>query len=149
MEKKAVIDDFVAQPTLAIVGMSRTGKKFGNTAFEELTAKGYKVYPVHPQADRIAGVICYPNFKALPEKPGGVLVMVPPIQAEQVVRDAKEAGIQRVWIQQGAESKAAIRYCEEQGMSVVHGECIMMFVKPYGFHGIHRWIWGLLGKLPK
>ncbi len=149
MEKRAVIDEFVAQPTLAIVGASRSGKKFGNMALTELSAKGYKVYPVHPQADKIDGITCYPSLKALPEKPGGVVVIVSPSQAEQIVRDAKEAGIPRVWLQQGAESKAALRYCEEQGLNVVSGECIMMFAKPNSFHGFHRWVWGLLGKLPK
>jgi len=75
---------------------------------------------------------------------------VPPAETEQVVQEAAAAGIRRVWMQQGAESEAAIRFCEEHGMSVVHGECILMFAQPVdSVHRLHRWIWRLLGKLPQ
>ena len=73
-----------------------------------------------------------------------------PAQTQQVVRDAAAAGIRRVWLQQGAESAAAIRFCEENGISTVHGECILMFAEPAAFyHRAHRWVWKLLGKLPR
>jgi len=34
------------------------------------------------------------------------------------------------------------------GMDVVSGECILMFARPAGFHKAHRWVSGLLGRLP-
>jgi len=51
------IGQFLAQPALALalVGLSRSGKKFGNVACRELKAKGYRVYPIHPSADVIDG----------------------------------------------------------------------------------------------
>jgi hypothetical protein len=53
-------------------------------------------------------------------------------------------------MQQGAESKEAIRFCEDNNIAVVHGECILMFAEPLAFgHRLHRWIWKLLGRLPK
>ena len=58
-------------------------------------------------------------------------------------------GIRRVWMQQGAQSDAAIRYCQEHNINEVHGECIMMFAQPVkSFHGFHRGVWKLFGKLP-
>ena len=150
MTSKAAVEDFLAQKTLAVVGVSRGGKKFGNMAYKELRAKGYQVIPVHPNADSIEGDRCYPSLSALPEQVGGVLIVVPPDETEKVVREAVEAGIRRVWMQQGAESEAAIQTCEEQGVSAIHGECILMFAEPTGFgHRMHRWIWGMLGKLPR
>ena len=150
MVTKAMIDDFISQPSLAIVGVSRKGNKFGNNAFKELKAKGYKLYLVHPSAEIIEGQQSYPSLKALPQAVGGVLVVVPPVQAEKVVREAHEAGIKRVWLQQGAESQAAIQYGEQNGMSVVYGKCILMFAQPMRFfHKPHRWVMGVLGKLPK
>jgi predicted CoA-binding protein len=88
-------------------------------------------------------------LSVLPEPVGGVLIVVPPAETEKVVRDAAQVGIRRVWMQQGAESETAIRFCEENGISAVHGECILMFAQPAGFHRLHRWVWGLLGKLPR
>jgi predicted CoA-binding protein len=150
MTTKAVVNDFLSQRSLAVVGVSRGGKKFGNTAYKELKAKGYRLFPVHPNAESIEGDRCYPNLGALPEPVGGVLIVVPPAQTEQVVREVAAADIRRIWMQQGAESEAAIRFCEENGVSAVHGECVLMFAEPAAFyHRMHRWLWGLLGKLPR
>ena len=150
MYTKATIDNFLAQRSLAVVGVSRGGKKFGNTAYRELKAKGYQLFPVHPEAEILEGDKCYPSLSSLPEPVGGVLVVVPPAQTEQVVRDATAANIPRVWLQQGTGSEEAIRFCEEHDISVVAGECILMFAEPLKFlHKPHRWVWKLLGKLPK
>lgn len=150
MTSKAAVADFVSQRKLAVVGVSRKGRKFGNLAFKELKAKGYQLFPVHPQAETIEGERCYPSLSALPGPVDGVLVVVPPAQTEQVVRDVASVGIRRVWMQQGAESAAAIRFCEENGISAIHGECILMFAEPLAWwHRAHRWVWGLLGKLPR
>ena len=147
---RQAVDDFVGQRTLAVVGVSRGGRKFGNIAYRELRDKGYRLFAVHPQASQIEGDPCYASVGALPEPVGGVLVIVPPAQAERVVREAAAAGIKRVWLQQGSESAEAIRFCTEQGMSVVAGECVLMFAEPARFyHRMHRGVWRLLGKLPK
>ena len=150
MTSKAAVSDFISQKKLAIVGVSRKKSKFGNWALKELRAKGYRLFPVHPEAESIEGERCYHSLGELPEPVGGVLVVVPPAQTEQVVRDAVAARIHRVWMQQGAESPAAIKFCEENGIHVVHGECILMFAEPaVWFHRAHRWVWKMLGKLPK
>jgi predicted CoA-binding protein len=150
MTSKAAVADFVSQRKLAVVGVSRRKMKFGNLAFRELKRKGYKLFPVHPHAEQLEGERCSASLAALPEPVDGLLVIVPPAQAEQVVREAAAAGIRRVWLQQGAGSPAAIRFCEENGISVVHGECILMFAEPAAwYHRAHRWVWGLLGKLPR
>ena len=142
--------DFIGQRSLAVVGVSRSGKKFGNNAYRELKAKGYQLVPVHPKAEILEGDRCARNLASLPAPVGGVLIIVPPQQAEQVVQEAAAAGIKRVWLQQGAESPAAIRLAESKGMSVVSGECILMFAEPVGFgHRAHRWIKGVFGGLPK
>jgi predicted CoA-binding protein len=81
---------------------------------------------------------------------GGVVVVLPPSATEKLVRDAAEAGIKRVWLQQGSESAAAIQYCENSGIAVVHGHCMLMFAEPVGLlHRIHRGIWRLIGRMPK
>jgi len=149
MTTKAEMDDFLAQETFAIVGVSRNPKKFGNIVYRNLKKKDFDVIPVNPKMDSIDGEPCYPDLKSLPKPVGGIVVVVPPERTEQVVKDAKEAGITRVWMQQGAESKAAIKYCKDNGMSVVHGHCIMMFTDPTGIHKFHRWLWKVFGKIPK
>jgi predicted CoA-binding protein len=148
MSSKAMIDAFVSQPALALIGMSRTPGKFGNVAYRELKSKGYRVYPIHPSASAIDGVRCYNDFADLPETVDGALVIVPPESAIDVIRKAAKAGIRRVWLQQGAESPEVLNVGRELELDVISGECILMFARPGGFHKAHRWLWRLLGKLP-
>ena len=149
---RATIEDFVAQRKLAVVGVSRSGKRFGAGAYRELKARGYQLYPVHPEAESLLGDRCFPSLAALPEPVDGALVIVPPAQSERVVDEAIAAGIRRVWLQQGAESDAAIERGQAAGISVVHHECILMFAgaPKIGFpHSMHRFFRGLFGRLPK
>ena len=132
MVTRSLIDDFLSHRKLALVGVSRGGKKYGNAILKDLTTKGYQVYPVHPNAAAIDGHPCWPSLLQLAESVGGVVIVVPPPETEKVVRDVVKARIPRVWMQPGAESAAAIRCCEENRISVVHGECIMISAKPPG-----------------
>ena len=144
------VNDFVAQKTLAMVGLSRNEKAFSANIFKELTAKGYRLLPVNPNATSISGQTCYRDLASLPEKVGGVLIVTPPGQTESVVRDAAQQGISRVWIQQGAATAAAEKLCQEHGLSAVSGKCIMMFAEPVGsIHGVHRWFAKVFGGLPR
>lgn len=147
---REAVAEFLAQRKLALVGASRGGRKFGNVIHRELKAKGYTVYPVHRDAETIGGERCWPGLGSLPEPVGGVVLVVPPAQTEKLVLEAHAAGIGRVWMQQGSQSPAAVRSCEERGMACVQGECILMFAEPAGLlHRVHRGLWGLLGKLPR
>jgi predicted CoA-binding protein len=67
-----------------------------------------------------------------------------------VVHETHGAGIDRVWLQQGAESQAAIQYCLQHGMNVMYGKCILMFAQPrVFFHKLHHWVIQVFGQLPK
>jgi uncharacterized protein len=150
MNSLAEVNDFVAQKTLAMVGLSRNEKAFSASIFKELTTKGYKLLPVNPSAAQISGHACYPTLASLPEKVGGVLIVTPPGQTEKIVREAADQGITRVWVQQGAHSPEAEKLCQDLGLSAVSGKCIMMFAEPVGsIHGVHRWFAKVFGTLPK
>ena len=97
MTSKSMVDDFLAQPTLAVVGVSLILKAFANGAYKELKEKGYRVLPVNPHMETFDGAPCYPSLKALPEPPGGAVDPGSPAQAEGVVQDAgrgrRQAGL--------------------------------------------------------
>ena len=143
-----LIEEFVQGKRLAIVGLSRSGKKFGNIAYKELRTRGYTLYPVHPQAQEVDGARCYPNLAALPDKVDGVLVSVPPQKAKAVLQEAATAGIKNVWLQQGSESGEVIALAKQLGLNVVSGKCILMYAPPVrGAHGLHRFVVKLIGQL--
>jgi predicted CoA-binding protein len=144
------IDGFLAQKTIAVVGVSRSPNKFANAAFRELRKKGYRVFPVNPNAVTVEGERCYHRTADIEPRPHAALIITPPAQTETAVREATSAGIRRLWIQQGAESEAALRLAETSGAAVVNGECVLMFAEPAAFyHRLHRWVWKLLGRLPQ
>lgn len=146
----AEIQDFISHQTFAVVGVSRSGKKFANAAFKELKTKGYSVIPVNPSAETVEGERCYPSLLNLPTRVDGAVVIAPPEQTVRIVRDAAAAGIRRVWLQQGAESQVAIDACREAGISVIAGECILMFAgTSHWIHRAHRFGRRLFGTLPR
>jgi uncharacterized protein len=143
------IQQFVSEKTMAVVGVSAGGKGFGSFAYTELKKRGFRLLPVHPTAPVIQGDPCWPRLADLPEKVDRVLVVVKPDRAVEVVRDAAAAGVKHVWLQQGAESAAAVELARERGLAVVQGQCILMFTEPVGsFHKVHRWVWKVLGRIP-
>ncbi len=149
MNDRATIDDFLGHKRHAFVGVSASGKKFGNVLFKELSIKGYELLPVHPSAKEIQGKACAPSLKELDGEVDGLILCVPPEKSEQVVREAAEAGIKRVWMQQGAQSDAAVQFCRDHDIAEVHGRCLLMFADGTGFpHSFHRWLNGVLGRLP-
>ena len=143
------VNNFLAQKIIAVAGVSRNERKFGNAAYNELKKKGYKVYPVNPNMNEMMGEKCYPDLHSLPEKPGGVFICLKAQETEKVVKEAAELKINNIWMQQGSESSEAIKYCRQNNIDVVHNECILMFVEPLLFgHKAHRWIKGIFGRLP-
>jgi predicted CoA-binding protein len=149
MNPKRVVEEFLAQKKIAVVGVSRKKTKFGNAIYKELKQKGYQVFPINRHINVFEGDTCYPDLHSIPEKVDAVIINVPPAQAEKVVKEAKDAGIGKVWLQQGSQSEAAVKYSEENGIDCVSNECILMFAQPSAFvHRAHRWVWGVLGKLP-
>ena len=150
MTTKTSIDSILTENVLAVAGASRDPKKFGNSVYKDLRAKGYRVLAVNPNAQTIEGDPCYPSLKALPEKAGALIAVTQPAVTEQLVREAAVAGIHNIWLQQGAESAEALRFCQEHGMNVVTGECIMMYQPRPGFpHSLHKFIKETFGGKPK
>jgi len=150
MVSRATIDDFLAQKTLALAGVSRSGKGFGNAVRKELTANGYTVLLVHPEADTIDGHACARSLREVASRVGGVVLVTPPEATSRLVREAAAAGIRRVWMQQGAECADAVRFCQEHAVAAVHHQCILMFNEPGAWpHRFHRRLRALFGRLPK
>jgi len=117
---------FINKRVWAIVGASHDPAKFGNKIVRDLHNAGYVVYPVNPKGGEIGGVKVYPSLADLPEEPDVVDIVVPPAVTEKVVRQVKELGLPCVWMQPGSESEDAIRFCEENGIAVVHSACAMI-----------------------
>lgn len=144
------IEKFLKLKKIAVVGVSRKKDKFGNMIYRELKTHGYQVMAVNPNADMVEGDRCYAGLGALPEKPDGVLVVVPPADGLKVIEEAAALEIQNVWVQQGANSPEIEQKCGELNLTCTSGECIFMYLEPVtSIHAFHRFFRRLFGKMPK
>jgi acyl-CoA synthetase (NDP forming) len=79
--------------SVAVVGASASGRGFGAQTLLNLASFTGRVYAIHPQAQQIGEVKCYPSIAALPEVPDCVVIGVPREGVEAVVRDCAAAGV--------------------------------------------------------
>ncbi len=144
------VEQFIQAKRVAVVGVSRDPKKFGNAIATELKHRGYQVFYVHPEAKEIAGEPCYPSLAALKGQIDSVVINVSPRKAGAALRDAAAAGITRIWLQQGADSPEVMATAKELGLNPVTRKCILMYAAPNGrvggLHGFHGTIMKLVGQ---
>jgi predicted CoA-binding protein len=121
-----LIQEFIAQRRFAIVGATNNPQKYGYHIFNNLRNRGYEVYPVNPRLNELEGVRCYPSLADIPIKVDVVDFVVPPKVTEQILRECKRLGLDRIWLQPGSESETAIAFCTDNNLKVVHGVCVML-----------------------
>jgi predicted CoA-binding protein len=143
------INEFLSSQPIAMVGVSRNPKKFGYTAFKELKEKGMNIIPVNPEADEILGEKSYKDVSKLPSDVKAIIIMTKKEKTAEVVKEAKEKGINQIWIQQMAETPEALDLLKDSGINYISKECILMHYKPHSIHKFHRAINKFFGKFPK
>lgn len=138
-------DEFLSYKKLALVRLSAQTPVMGAKMNEELAPKGYDVSVVYLNStgsDR--------TLHDVKDAVEGAIIAVPRSECAAAVREAIQAGIPRLWLQSGCDSKEAVALCEEAEIPVVHGACVLMYAKPVtSIHAFHRGVWRVLGLLKK
>jgi predicted CoA-binding protein len=145
MPTQAMIDEFLSHKNLALVRDSPAKPVAGAKIDEELAKKGYQVSVVY-----LDDAVREPRLATLAAPVEGAMIAVSRKECEKAVREAAQAGVPRLWLQNGCESKEAIALAEEEGIPTVHGACVLMYAQPVeSVHGFHRWLWKTFGLLAK
>jgi len=121
-----LIKEFLLQKNFAVVGSFRNESKYAYKILKDLKQKGYEVYPVNPKLKEVEGLKCYPTILDIPITVDVVDIVTPPAVTEQIVKQCFKKGITRIWLQPGAESETAIRFCQENNIKVIYNACIML-----------------------
>ncbi len=101
-----IINEFLDKKNVfEVVGVSKESEKYGNKIYLDLKHASYTVYPVNPNTIEIYGNKCYSNLMELPILPDVVDIVVPPKITEEIAKECKNLGINKVWMQPGSESK--------------------------------------------
>ncbi|MDE3058537.1 MAG: CoA-binding protein [Bacteroidota bacterium] len=147
---KDSLREFFSSPAYAVVGVSRSRKKIGNTIFRAMKERGLRVHGVHLSRCEIEGERMLASVLDLDEAVHSVVTAVPPGVTSRVVEECAERGIGNIWMQPGSESDEAIRAATAHGIHVIYGECIILFLEPVrSFHAVHKWINRIAGVYPE
>ena len=118
---------FLDAKKFAVVGASADRSKYGNKVFRCYQMNGRDVIPVNPKEKIIEGVAAVASLAELPDDVKSISVITPPHITEKVVAEAVAKGITNIWMQPGAESKAAVQTCIDNGINVIaDGSCILV-----------------------
>ena len=144
---------FLANKRVAVTGVSRTPENHGSNAiYRRLRERGYQVFAVNPNAQRVEGDQSYPDLKSIPDGVEAVVIATRPEYAEGTMRECAELGIQHVWMHRGigpgSVSVAATDYGRQHGITVIDGGCPLMFGPTADFgHKVIKLIYA--GSVPK
>jgi predicted CoA-binding protein len=152
---KDVAAEFLADKRVAVTGVSRTpGSHGSNVVYQRLRDRGYEVFAVNPNADRVEGDPCYPTLQSIPGGVDWVVIGTRPETAEATMRECDDLGIKHVWMHRGpgkgSVSEAATRYGREHGITVIDGGCPCMFGPTADVgHKVMRPVLTLTGNVPR
>ena len=149
-----LIQDFLAQKRIAMIGVSRDAKDFSVSLFQELLKRGYDVIPVNPNTPNVLGQRCYARVQDIKPPVDGALLMTSAGNTGAIVAECAQAGVPRVWMYRaggaGAVSATAVAFCHEHGIQVIPGECPFMFLPGSGgIHRFHGFFRKITGRYPK
>ena len=150
---REIINDFMGQKRLAIIGVSRDPRHFSRALFREFVKQGYDAIPVNDKAEEIEGRKCYAHLRDISPPVEEVLLMTPFEEAAPVLRDAAGCGIRRAWVYRaagkGAVDPEAVALCREKGIDLIEGYCPLMFLPNAQFvHRVHGFFLRLVGAYP-
>lgn len=155
----SLVQDFLAQTSIAVVGVSDKRETGCNLGYRKFKEAGYTVYAVNPRLTSFEGAPCYPDLRALPHKPDAVFILANPRVTEQIVQQCVDLGIKHVWMHcmmgtkpglaagMTSVSPEAVRVCRENGIAVIPGACPNQFLKPDFGHAAMRVLWRMVGNL--
>jgi Ca2+-transporting ATPase len=152
---KEAAAEFLARQRVAVTGVSRHPKEHGaNVVYRRLRERGYEVFAVNPNADRVEGDACYRDLASIPGGVEAVVIATRPEHAEATVRECAVLGIEHVWMHRafgaGSVSEPAARWGREHGIRVIEGGCPLMFGPAADVgHRVMRPLLTLAGKVPR
>jgi acyl-CoA synthetase (NDP forming) len=99
--ERNVLGQFFRPKSIAIVGVSTGGFRFGGMSFlSKLQEAGYPgtLYPINPRAEEIGGLKAYPDLSSLPERPDMAIVCVAAKLVPSILEECGRIGLRHIHI---------------------------------------------------
>ncbi|KAK3400042.1 CoA binding domain-containing protein [Sordaria brevicollis] len=118
---------FFSSPKFAVVGASTNTEKFGYKVFKWYTDRSLPATPINPQAAPLTvNGQSYAAIKSLSEldspQETSVSIITGPAITLKTLQEAKDLGIQAVWLQPGTFNDEVLAYANENFKTVVAGK---------------------------
>lgn len=124
---RARIRAFLAAPDFVVAGASSERSKFGNRVLRCYLTHGHPVFGLNRTGEAVEGVACFQSLSELPDSARSLSLVTPPSVTEALVEACPAAGIERVWMQPGAQSSRAIERAEALGLEPIYGgPCLLV-----------------------
>ena len=111
--------------TIAVIGMSPKPERPSHYVAMYMKENGYTIYPVNPGHDKIAGMVCYPDLKSIPDSIDVVDIFRRSEFVPLIVDSAISIGAKAVWMQDTVIHEEAGKKAEEAGLLVVMNDCML------------------------
>ncbi len=118
-----------ATKNIAVVGASDNPARDSHHVTAYLSAAGFDVHPVNPNATRVAGLRCVASLGVLADEGVTIDTVVCFRRSEEIAPIAEAAiaiGAHHLWMQFGVVNQAAAQRARAAGMLVVMDRCIMV-----------------------
>jgi len=109
--------------TFAVVGLSPDPQRNSHLVARFLQEHGYRVIPVHPDAQTILGQKCYGSLRDIPEPVEVVDIFRRSETVPPVVDEAIAIGAKVIWMQLGVVHLGAAEKARLAGLRVVMDHC--------------------------
>ena len=129
---------FLQSATFAVAGASADRAKYGNIVLRAISQliqadPDRRLFAINPNVESVEGVDAYASLHDLPETPRALSIVTPPAITGRVVQDAVDLGVDRIWMQPGAEDDRAIEMARRSGITVIAGgPCLLVAIKTLG-----------------
>jgi acyl-CoA synthetase (NDP forming) len=137
-KKTEELRPFFHPESVAIVGASKSFKKWGAIVLHNTLLGGYKgkIYPINPRADEIFGLAVYPSLVDVPDRVDLAVIVVPPDKVLDTLADAKKAGTSACVLITAGFSETGdlgkeleleiVRFAGENGIRLIGPNCLGM-----------------------
>ncbi len=116
-------------PSVAVIGATEDPAKYSYLAVQRFAARGYKVWPVHPSGQSVAGHACVPGIGQLPGRPDVVSMYINARIGAGLAEAIAAAKPRLVILNPGADGEPVVSALRSRGLHVVEACTLVLLAQ--------------------
>jgi len=130
--------EFYQSECFAVLGMSRKKKNFAWSIYKAMKKLDRTIFAIHPYGGVSRGVQFYRSLAETDKLPDAVIVCLNIDKSNGLLDKLKEAGIKKIWYQQGSFKEEHLEQARKLNLDPITG-CVLMYMPGTSLlHRVHR-----------